>query len=676
MELRKRQVILTCLILLCIFIFWWMSDYNETAYQLHAEQGVLDLTEQVWTPPTKYLLGGEWELYEGVLLTPEEIMQSTADKVYLTEKYDSISPRVYQRTYRLKLILDTPEQLALLIPDMKAFKLWINGDIVMNYRFDEASQRILRMNTIELDSEMYETIGQGYELDIVMQTLNRISHRERPGKIFIGTPGALYRVENVNLLLNTIAIGIYFLIVVFSFSLFKNKRSETYLLYLGLLGINNAIAHFLDSNISSVTNIYLEAEVWKNLILLAVPLNLILIFMLCSTLFYGSKIKRWHGLFFITATVCAILFAFVPLQTIGIHGNLNLYLGRILAPLNAVIIVKAYLDSRTNSLLLAGALAFFITFVFETSVNTGLLAVGALNVYINTSFYGYLLFTIMIVLTVGNKFAKKFEEADQMTLKLEYINEHLEQLVDEKTERLKQSYAENIEIQQRKHTMLLNISHDLRTPLFIIKGYIDAIVEGIVKERKDELQYLKRTQSKLNYLSRLISDLFLVARLEDNKVEFMKTTFNLSLLILQIIKDLEIKAAAKRITVSFLPDTAEAFINADKDRLQQVLENIIDNALKYTGDNGHIQIGLSHKSNNIIQIIVQDNGIGIPETDLPHIFEQYYKRTKTATSDESTGLGLFIAREIIEKHDGTIHIHSQLGQGTQVTILLPESCNI
>lgn len=653
-----------------LVLFQVIIQYNNYSGRLYAHQGVLDISGIELGDDDKYLLSGEWEIYDCVLIGPDEIEKYAPIRTYMSSGRDSINSGSHNRTYRLRILANEIYEMGLLIPDINAFKLWIDDSLIMDYRLNNQNSKIQRMNTVLIDEEHYTITPEGYELDIVLEVQDRISYRERPIKLMIGNSSALANTQNINLVLNTLAIGCYILVAIYSFSLFFKKRSEGYLLYLGFLALNNILANSLDSNILSLIPISnLQAQVWVRLINLATLFIPIFVFMMCNKLSYGSLSGQKQKIFLAVSSSLALLIAALPLEITLSKGNLSLYMVRVLVPVNFFIIVSAFFQGRCNILILAGGILFTEAFLFEVLINTGLLDVGIVSIYLNISQYAYLIFTIIIVLTVANKFAQKFDEAEKLGGRLEYMNKHLETMVDKKTSELKDSYNQILTLQKQKHNLLLNISHDLRSPLFVIQGYMEAINEDLVKDEKVLLQYLKRVRAKTDYLSRLIEDLFLVAKLEDNQIQFNRVVFDLIPLIEQVIHDSEKKASRKNINISLQSSISESKIEGDKYRIHQVIDNIIGNSIKYTNKNGSINVNVWEEDEKAV-ISIQDDGIGIAEDDLPHIFDRYYKAVKKNNDDESTGLGLFISREIIEKHGGRIWAQSKLSKGTTVFIEL------
>lgn len=222
-----------------------------------------------------------------------------------------------------------------------------------------------------------------------------------------------------------------------------------------------------------------------------------------------------------------------------------------------------------------------------------------------------------------------------------------------------------------KIRLMTNISHDLRTPITVILGYADAIVDEEVKEKKDIERYIKRIKKKTQYLNTLINDFFLLARLEDNQLTFKKQEVNINDFIENILDNMEIKFLAKDINIKINLDKNINFKKEiDPDRMYQALQNIINNAIKFVEYGGEIIVGTKLGEDNKVKIYVQDDGCGILEKDISHIFERYYKVVHKEQKEESTGLGLCIAKEIIEKHEGQIWVESEPNEGSKFYIVL------
>ena len=224
------------------------------------------------------------------------------------------------------------------------------------------------------------------------------------------------------------------------------------------------------------------------------------------------------------------------------------------------------------------------------------------------------------------------------------------------------------ELHKYRKEFLGNVSHELRTPLFVIQGYIDILINGGLKDPKININYLHKCMNAVERMTGLVEDLEGISSLETGDLKLSFETFDLKEEIRSSFESLEIKAAAKDIKIHFSKNTpTKALVSADKNRIRQVLDNIILNSIKYGKEDGRIDIDISLLNNQWI-IEVSDNGIGIKKEDLPRVFERFYRTEKSRSrNDGGAGLGLSISKHIIEAHNQTINISSKDGKGTKVS---------
>lgn len=212
-----------------------------------------------------------------------------------------------------------------------------------------------------------------------------------------------------------------------------------------------------------------------------------------------------------------------------------------------------------------------------------------------------------------------------------------------------------------------DISHELRTPLATLKGHLEAIIDKIWEPSEEHLQILL---DEIDRLSNLIDDLKFSFNAGKNEFVLNKTKFNISNEINNIVTSFIPLYTKKGYTID-LDLVENIFVNMDKDKLKQIISNLLSNSIKYLKENGKVLV-LLKSSNDICIIEIIDNGIGIKKEDLPFVFDRFYRSNSlTNVKNNGTGLGLSIVKSIVEAHNGTININSNYGEGTNVIIELP-----
>jgi PAS domain S-box-containing protein len=228
------------------------------------------------------------------------------------------------------------------------------------------------------------------------------------------------------------------------------------------------------------------------------------------------------------------------------------------------------------------------------------------------------------------------------------------------------------ELNKMKSDFVSNISHELRTPLASIIGFSETIDSDpdMPDEMKTEFNTTILNEGKR--LARLINDILDISKLEGGGVDIVNSRFNI-LLILNEVIDAHIKnAKAKNITLTREFPEGELFIDADKERISQTIGRLLSNAVKFTNEKGRIKV-IAKNLFREIEIIISDTGAGIPETDLPFIFQKFYRVSRPGTEIAGTGLGLVFVKQIIDLHKGFITVQSEVGKGTTFAIKLPKN---
>lgn len=220
-----------------------------------------------------------------------------------------------------------------------------------------------------------------------------------------------------------------------------------------------------------------------------------------------------------------------------------------------------------------------------------------------------------------------------------------------------------------------NVSHELKTPLFTVQGYISTLLDGAASNKKLREKYLKRADKGIERLTYIIKDLDMITRLEAGDLSLNIETFDIVKLIKSVYDLLEMKAAAKKITLTFDMDYKNPIlVKGDKERIQQVVSNLIVNSIKYGEINGTTEISIENLIKNKVIIRITDNGEGIEKEHIPRLFERFYRVDKSGSRKEGgSGLGLAIVKHIIEAHDEKIYIESQYGIGSEFSFTLEKA---
>ncbi len=231
------------------------------------------------------------------------------------------------------------------------------------------------------------------------------------------------------------------------------------------------------------------------------------------------------------------------------------------------------------------------------------------------------------------------------------------------------------EVEQMKDDFVSTVSHELRTPLFSIKGFVDLILKGKVPDPAVQHEFLSRVLEQANHLSAIVSDLLDTARLESGRLELTRSSVDLCQVIRHALTNVDALAQSREVSITFdaPPDLPPAW--GDARRLEQVVTNLLSNACRFSHTGGRVQIRCEVDGDHLI-VHVADEGIGIPAEAIPHLFDKFYQVDSSLTRRAGgTGLGLHIARRIIEAHGGQVTVKSELGKGSVFSFTVPVARN-
>ncbi|MGR5999446.1 sensor histidine kinase [Bacillus cereus] len=243
----------------------------------------------------------------------------------------------------------------------------------------------------------------------------------------------------------------------------------------------------------------------------------------------------------------------------------------------------------------------------------------------------------------------------------------LNQGFEEMRKRLKESIEMQTQYEENRKELISNISHDLKTPITSIIGYVEGIKDGVANTPEKMDKYLTTIHTKARHMDTLIDELFLFSKLDLNRVPFQFETVELNTFMQELIEEMQMDLSKEGIEVNLQLHASPLYVTADCEKINRVISNLIHNSVKYMDkEEKKITVTVSSDNNKVI-VKVMDNGSGIESDTLPYIFERFYRAEQSRNSSTGgSGLGLAIAKQIVEEHGGEIWAESELGKGTSI----------
>ena len=261
--------------------------------------------------------------------------------------------------------------------------------------------------------------------------------------------------------------------------------------------------------------------------------------------------------------------------------------------------------------------------------------------------------------------------SDHITTDMASLSEEVERYAKSKkieisTLRIQEEY---------RRDFLGNVAHELKTPLFTVQGYILTLLDGAINDKSVRMKYLERADKGVERLMYLVNDLDMITKLEVGDLNINYEYFDIIDLVSNTFEMLEMKAAKRNIALTFdAPYDRGVMVNADQERIQQLLTNLVENSIKYGKDNGTTEVSIQDLIQNKVIIRITDNGEGIESVHLPRLFERFYRVDKSGNRKVGgSGLGLSIVKHIIEAHDEKVYIESEFGVGSEFSFTLEKA---
>ncbi|GAB5398766.1 MAG: ATP-binding protein [Aureisphaera sp.] len=259
----------------------------------------------------------------------------------------------------------------------------------------------------------------------------------------------------------------------------------------------------------------------------------------------------------------------------------------------------------------------------------------------------------------------------QVTTDMETLTKELERFAENKKLEI-----ETLKVRENyRKEFMGNVSHELKTPLFTVQGYILTLLDGAMKDKNVRKKYLQRASKGVERLIYIVKDLDMITKLEVGDLILSREDFNIIELVQNVFDLLEIKAQKKGITLIFDIEYDDSImVNADRERMQQVLTNLIENSIKYGKKGGTTEVSVEDLIKNKVILRVTDNGEGIESEHIPRLFERFYRVDKSGSRKEGgSGLGLAIVKHLIEAHSEKIYVESQIGIGSEFSFTMEKA---
>lgn len=643
---------------------------------------LIDLSEESLVEGGLQSLDGDWGFHWDTFLEPTEpvpapdILVPVPGEWSSVELNDSPLPHHGFATYHLEVQLneeDLNNSLAIYMANVStAYELFINGESYggqgtpADNREDMVPGNYSKVYFFETDSPI---------LDVVIHVSDY--YQRSAGlweSVHIGTASDVMAERESNTLIQMFLLGGIFLIGLYHLILFLIRSKDPGPLYFSILCFSIGMRTLLLRDTLIFTLIpWMPWSLAINLEYMSALMSLIFILLFLRSQLPEDMPKRVVAAAVSLMSIYLIFVAVTPTWVFR-ETNYILYAFAVLSTALAVYYTIIALIKRRDGAVLygVGMLVLFIAVANDVLYYAHIIETDG---YVA---WGLLFFLFIQSIQLSRTYARSFKRSESLTMELHELNELLETKVKQRTAELKQANNHLQKMEKSRKQLLASISHELNTPLTFIQGYIKAMIDGVI-DRYDS-KYLRSIYSDTNMMSAMIRDLQDLSKLESEQVSFNYQTVDGLDYFMDVIHEqswmIEKKHNTAIKTINELDKEQSWPIHIDPVRIKQVFSNLVLNAVKHASFGKEIVIRLntvkSANGQKSLQVCVQDYGKGIPKENIPYIFDRFYKLDKDEISDSrGAGLGLAIAKEIIELHGGEISVESEMGVGSVFSFQIP-----
>jgi signal transduction histidine kinase len=696
--------LLVPLLMLALAYLYGMQDKQSVWLGSSSPQalgGKLDLSGWSFQEQGSIKLNGEWDIYWSQLHDPESLLHAAnpePDGVFevpgswnrqkLQGKEPSgkgytASAGTGYATYRLQVRLPAGTQaLVLSVPPItSAYKLWVNGEQLGEAGVVGSSHASTVPNYVMNTVVIQDTPSF---MEIILQVSN--FHHDKGGirkPLEIGLVEQMMDDKQLSIGFDTMLFGSLMIMGLYHLGLYAIRTKDRSTLYFGIFCVTIALRTLLIGEIVLLRVFPDFPWEWEmKLEYITIYYGLAFFVLFIGTMFPRESVRRlqhisgWICAGYTIFTLCAPVFVFT---SILFTFHILLALGILFEM--AVLGSAWYRRREGSTVTLVGSSIFGLSIV-----NDMMFSYEWITTTDRASALGLLIFIVSQSFAQSIKLSKAFSNEEAMSAALSEMNSGLNEKIKERTadivlanDTLTLRNAELSRLEISRSHLLSNISHDLRTPLTTIQGYLEAIMDGMVDKEKNRERYIQLIHSKVLSMDILIDDLFQLSQLEARQVAFQKQLVDVDSLIrlLHYRYELDARSAGIGYELAIRGSAVEtgcfSKVNVDVDRLQQVFAHLIYNAIKFTAEGGSIKVELVDDGVQEVICRIVDTGVGIRPEDLPFLFDRFYTSNKSRSSVMGgKGLGLSISKEIVESHGGRIRLEwSELGKGTAFYFTIP-----
>ncbi|WP_219837680.1 cell wall metabolism sensor histidine kinase WalK [Paenibacillus sp. R14(2021)] len=662
-----------------------------------AKGGIIDLRNWSFAGDGQIDLSGQWSFYGGQLLAPGDTKgQADERHVMVPRSWNSYNGSFGLKsgqgyaTYKLKVLLTPYDRvLALRVPNIfSSYKLWINGQLaavqgqVGTSRSTSVPQQYPRIVSFDANTS---------KVDILIQVSN---YQHRKGGIWVpiqmGDSDSIVDGQMKTTAQEMLILGSLIIIGVYHIGLYAFRRQEQFTMYFGLLCLFVAARASVTGENYLLQLFPIPWEGGLKIEYISFALSAVTGYLYVYRLFPLDASRKVIRLVVgIGLALCVFVLVCPAIVYSRLLPVFQLFVVSVSLYTLCVLIMAKYRRRIGSTFVLAGVAVFVVT------VMNDMLFYNEWLVYAQLVPLGLFFFMLMQSFIISKRFSIALYQVEHVSHELRELNTHLEERIEERTEALSEAnetLAQTNRDLQRSETsrrhLMTNISHDLRTPITLLQGYLEAFQDGVVKSEEQQQLYIRMMLGKVGGLNRLIHDLFELTKLEAGQTRFDFAEVSLAQWIQQLhdLYEIDVISSGLRFSCDFhsehTPQEGHAHemeqqnrirLSLDLPRMDQVLANVIYNAIKHTPKGGEIALSFFvEAASKRVVVTVSDTGSGIEEEHLPFIFDRFYKKEASRNSAEGgSGLGLAIAKEIVEAHGGSIGVVSTLEKGTMVWFMLP-----